>query len=135
MEGAALALKSPTQLSAYRGLFAGKVEERKERLHNARLPGEFACDSCGGGTRGCRARRLRLNQCCLCIPQVAAAVVLQANSVHQAATCLHTTLHCAAEEAEAVHRVAWSLHGSGGAAWLASAGAAGLVRCQWIASQ
>lgn len=36
-----------------------------------------------------------------------------------------------ADEAEAVHRVAWSRH-EGGAAWLVSAGAAGLVRCQWI---
>lgn len=37
-----------------------------------------------------------------------------------------------AEEAEAVHRVAWSRHGGGSGAWLASAGAAGVVRCQWI---
>ncbi len=52
-------------------------------------------------------------------------------------TCLaHTPLPaCPAEEAESVHRVAWSLHSGGGAAWLASAGAAGLMRCQWIASQ
>ncbi|KAL4458983.1 hypothetical protein ABPG75_013848 [Micractinium tetrahymenae] len=38
------------------------------------------------------------------------------------------------EDLEAVHRVAWSAHTSG-AAWLASGGAAGLVRCQWIQSQ
>ncbi len=39
LEGAALALKSSQQMSGYRGLFAGKVEERKERLAGARLPG------------------------------------------------------------------------------------------------
>lgn len=38
----------------------------------------------------------------------------------------------AADEAEAVHRVCWSRAAAGGAAWLASAGAAGLVRCQWV---
>ena len=47
---------------------------------------------------------------------------------------MHACAAAAAEEAEAVHRVAWSVHG-GGAAWLASAGAAGMVRCQWIVSQ
>ena len=56
--------------------------------------------------------------------------------LHQSRKPFHLSpQHCPAEEAEAVHRVAWSLHGSGGAAWLASAGAAGLVRCQWITSK
>eukprot|EP00887_Chlorella_sp_A99_P006678 scaffold3.g6678.t1 len=37
-------------------------------------------------------------------------------------------------EAEAVHRVAWAA-GSEAGAWLASGGAAGLVRCQWARRQ
>lgn len=60
LEGAALALKSPQQMSAYRGLFAGKVEERKERLQGARLPG-----GCGGqgGWVATASRRGAHGQC------------------------------------------------------------------------
>ncbi|EFN53310.1 hypothetical protein CHLNCDRAFT_136985 [Chlorella variabilis] len=39
------------------------------------------------------------------------------------------------DEQEAVHRVAWSRHAGGAGAWLASGGAAGLVRIQWIQSK
>ena len=57
LEGAALALKSPQQLGGYEGLFAGKVEERKERLKGARLPGGcWVGRSARGGRRACSRR-------------------------------------------------------------------------------
>lgn len=123
MEGVALAVKTPQQMGRVSSLFAGKVVERGPSLKGARLPGGPGQQVArgGGGTTGPWFGGLGGSRAGPRSPCMPAPTLRRPCPVPHART----------DAAEAIHRVAWSRSASLGA-WLASGGAAGLVRCQWI---